>query len=86
MEDYEFVRRLRRQGRIAVAPAVALTSGRRWRELGVVRTTLLNQAMILGYHLGVPPARLAAWYRRRRPLRIEALAGMETQPALPTLR
>ncbi len=67
MEDYEFVRRLRGQGKIAIAPAVVLTSGRRWRELGAARTTLLNQAIILGFHLGVPPARLAAWYRAGRP-------------------
>jgi len=67
MEDYEFVRRLRAHGKIVFAPAVALTSGRRWRELGAMRTTLLNQAIILGYHLGVPPARLARWYRTSRP-------------------
>jgi len=67
MEDYEFVRRLRTQGRIAIAPSVALTSGRRWCELGAVRTTLVNQIIIVGYRLGVPPARLATWYRAGRP-------------------
>ncbi len=66
MEDYEFVRRLRRLGRIAIAPSPAVTSGRRWQRLGVVRTTLINKAIILAYHLGVSPARLAAWYRRGR--------------------
>lgn len=62
MEDYVFVRRLRQFGRIAIAPAAATTSGRRWQKLGVVRTTLINKAIILGYHLGVPPSRLASWY------------------------
>lgn len=63
MEDFEFVRRLRRRGRIALAPAAAVTSARRWERLGVLRTTLINQAMILAFLLGVAPARLARWYR-----------------------
>ncbi|WP_083767842.1 TIGR04283 family arsenosugar biosynthesis glycosyltransferase [Opitutus terrae] len=66
MEDYEFVQRLRRFGRLALAPAAALTSGRRWRELGPLRTLLVNQLVILGYCLGVSPVRLADWYHRPR--------------------
>ncbi len=63
MEDFEFVRRLKRWGRIALAPATVLTSARRWERLGVLRATLLNQAIILAYLFGVSPARLASWYR-----------------------
>jgi uncharacterized protein len=63
MEDYELVRRLRRLGRIAITPEAAVTSGRRWQRLGWVRTTFVNRAIILAYHLGVSPARLAGWYR-----------------------
>lgn len=63
MEDYELVRRLRARGRIAIAPAAARTSGRRWRERGALRTTLLNQLVVAGYSLGVAPTRLARWYR-----------------------
>ena len=63
MEDYEIVRRLRRSGRIVVAPAAATASARRWLKVGVLRTTLLNQVIILAYHLGVSPDRLARWYR-----------------------
>ena len=63
MEDYAFVRRLARRGEIVLAPAVAVTSGRRWRKRGALRTTLLNQLIVLGYHAGVAPARLARWYR-----------------------
>src|SRR5207244_4496252 len=65
MEDYEFVRKLRRLGRIAIAPARTRTSGRRWQRLGVLRATLMNRAIILGYHFGISPSRLAAWYRGR---------------------
>lgn len=62
MEDFEFVRRLKPWGRIALAPAAVLTSARRWECLGVLRTTLLNKAIILAYLLGVSSARLACWY------------------------
>lgn len=65
MEDFELVRRLRRRGRIEIVTAAALTSGRRWRRLGPWRTTWINQLTILGYFLGVSPARLACWYGRR---------------------
>ena len=64
MEDFELIRRLRRRGRIALAPSSALTSGRRWKELGILRTTLLNQIVILAYLAGVQPTRIASWYRR----------------------
>lgn len=63
MEDYEIVRRLRRVGRIAIAPGPAVTSGRRWQRLGWMRTTLTNRAIILAYRFGVSPSRLAKWYR-----------------------
>lgn len=64
MEDFELMRRLRGQGRIAIVPAPVLTSGRRWQKLGVLKTTLINQLIIAGYFLGVPPTQLIRWYRR----------------------
>jgi rSAM/selenodomain-associated transferase 2 len=63
MEDFEFVRRIRRSGRVAIAPVAVLTSARRWERLGVLRTTVINQVMILGYLFGISLARLAQWYR-----------------------
>ncbi|MBX3413218.1 MAG: TIGR04283 family arsenosugar biosynthesis glycosyltransferase [Pirellulales bacterium] len=63
MEDFVLVDTLRRRGRVAIAPDVVCTSARRWQRLGVVRTTLVNQAIIAGYRLGISPQRLAAWYR-----------------------
>lgn len=65
MEDYEFVRRLRKLGRIVTIDAPVLTSARRWQRLGPWRTTATNQLIVLAYHLGVSPERLAAWYRRK---------------------
>jgi uncharacterized protein len=62
MEDFEFIRRLRRHGKIAIASVSAITSARRWENLGPWRTTWLNQRILLGYHLGISPATLAKWY------------------------
>jgi hypothetical protein len=63
MEDYELVRRLRRRGRVALAPGPVVTSGRRWEQHGLLKTTLINQFMLGAYHLGVSPHRLARFYR-----------------------
>lgn len=66
MEDFELMLRLKRQGRIEIVPASVLTSGRRWQKLGVVKTTLINQLIIAGYFLRIPPTQLAHWYRKSR--------------------
>ena len=64
MEDYELNQRLRKRGRVATSSAAAITSGRRWKRLGVIRTTLINKIIITGYHFGVCPHKLASFYRR----------------------
>jgi rSAM/selenodomain-associated transferase 2 len=64
MEDFEFVRRLRRYGRIAVLDQAVTTSARRWQRLGLIRTTVINQLIVAAYLLRVDPERLARWYRR----------------------
>ncbi len=62
MDDYEFVRRFRRWGKIRVVSTPVKTSARRWRRLGIIRTTLINQFVILGFILGVKPDTLYEWY------------------------
>ncbi len=62
MEDFELCRRLRQQGRIHIASTTIQTSARRWKKLGICRTTLVNQLCIAGFRLGIPPERLASWY------------------------
>lgn len=64
LEDLELVRRLKKQGRIQLAAAAVQTSARRWQRLGILRTTLRNQGVLLGFGLGIPPGRLARWYHR----------------------
>lgn len=62
-EDLYLVRKMARNGRIALAPVAAVTSGRRWQRLGLVRTTLVNMIIAVGCLAGVPPERLAPLYR-----------------------
>lgn len=66
LEDFELVRKLRRQGNIAIVPLAIKTSGRRWSRLGFWRTTLINQKIIIGHLLGVSTDVLAGWYRQER--------------------
>ena len=63
MEDFELIRKLRRRGRISLASSSVTTSARRWAALGPVRTTLVNQIVVLAYLAGVEPSQLASWYR-----------------------
>ena len=62
MEDFELIRRLQRRGQIEILSAPVVTSARRWLQRGVWQTTLINQAIVIGYLVGVSPARLASWY------------------------
>lgn len=65
MEDFELMQRLHRLGKVTIVPAAVLTSGRRWQKLGVVKTTLINQLIIIGYFCGISPTTLVNWYRRK---------------------
>jgi rSAM/selenodomain-associated transferase 2 len=65
MEDVDFIRRLRRRGRLEHADVPALTSARRWERDGWVRRTVENTALILLFLAGWPPAWLARRYHRR---------------------
>lgn len=66
LEDLELVRKLRQLGRLKILPAAVLTSGRRWQNCGVWRTTAVNQLVILGHILGIPIDNLARFYKRKR--------------------
>jgi rSAM/selenodomain-associated transferase 2 len=64
MEDVELMSRVRRQGgRIAIIAAKVMTSPRRWEREGVLYATLRNWTLQLLYCCGVPPERLARFYR-----------------------
>ena len=64
MEDFILVRRLRRRGKIVILPDAVITSPRRWLHFGILRTWLVNQAIIIAFYLGISSQRLARWYHR----------------------
>ncbi len=64
LEDLHFMRALKRHGRIAILPAAAVTSSRRFVELGWPRTVATNWLIWALYFGGVSPHRLARLYRR----------------------
>jgi len=64
MEDVELMRRIRGRGDvICIIPQNVSTSARRWEREGVLFTTCRNWMLQLLYFLGVPPERLARFYR-----------------------
>jgi rSAM/selenodomain-associated transferase 2 len=65
MEDVDFIRRLRRRGRLEHADVPALTSARRWECDGWIRRTVGNFALILLFLAGGSPVWLARRYHRR---------------------
>lgn len=66
MEDVALVRLLRRLGRVAISPAPAITSARRWRDQGALRTTLLNWLLLAAYGAGFSPSLLRRLHERPR--------------------
>lgn len=61
-EDLLLVRRLVRMGRIRLVPAAVVTSGRRWRRIGVWRATLINYLIAGGCLMRIPARTLAPLY------------------------
>ncbi len=64
MEDVEFVRRLKRQGRLEHLSQGLVTSARRWERRGWLRQSATNLVTLGLYGLGVSPERLARGYDR----------------------
>ena len=62
MEDIDLSRRLKRCGGMACLRQRVVTSSRRWRQRGIVRTILLMWSLRLLYFLGVQPQTLARVY------------------------
>ncbi len=62
MEDIEFVRRLRRAGKLYHSPQPVLTSARRWEHDGWWRRSAKNVMLQALFFAGMAPERLANWY------------------------
>lgn len=64
MEDIDLCKRLRRIARPVNLDGPIVTSARRWKANGYIRTVLLMWSLRLAYFCGVKPDRLTHWYRR----------------------
>ena len=62
LEDLDFARRLKQQGKVIIPRARVLTSARRYTKRGKVRTTLKNYVIWALFLFGVEPARLVSLY------------------------
>lgn len=62
MEDVHLSARLRRLGRMVVAPARIHVSPRRWQRTGIFRQTVRNWTLLTLAAAGVHPDSLAAYY------------------------
>jgi hypothetical protein len=65
MEDVALAERCRRRGRIRRIPLEVSTTARRFQKFPV-RSRLMTASFPALYRLGVPPGRLAEWYRHVR--------------------
>ena len=61
-EDLDFTRRLKRTGQVACLRSKVVTSARRWRRGGMIRTVLRMWTIRLLYLMGVSPHRLSRMY------------------------
>ncbi|RWX46907.1 transferase 2, rSAM/selenodomain-associated [Candidatus Electrothrix aarhusensis] len=66
MEDVGLIHRLKKLGRISITQSHVTTSARRWQQHGLIKTTLVNQLMLLGRAVGIPPQQLARFYYAKR--------------------
>ena len=64
MEEFALSSRLRREGRLALADAVVLTSARRFQKLGVLRTYLRMWWVTTLYRWGKSPEELRKLYEK----------------------
>jgi hypothetical protein len=63
MEDYELAARMKRAGPVALLPLHVTTSGRRFLQLGLLRTALRNWEIVMRWRFGADPEELAKRYR-----------------------
>jgi len=63
LEDLDFIRRLKRLGRIELLHPRITTSSRRFLGGGISKTIAINWLIWALYFLGVPPDRLGRLYR-----------------------
>ncbi|MGL1930887.1 MAG: TIGR04283 family arsenosugar biosynthesis glycosyltransferase [Desulfotalea sp.] len=72
MEDYIFIKNAQKNGNIVTLSEKVFTSPRRWQNMGIIRTTILNQAIVIGYKCGTKLTTLSKWYQRLKGVKSSA--------------
>ena len=66
MEDIDFMRRVRKTGRLLISRSVVVTSARRWEREGWVRRSAQNVSLATRFMMGASPSQLAQRYDGRK--------------------
>ena len=66
MEDFELIRRLRKKGDVVTLPQPVITSPRRWLNQGILKTTLINQLVVVSHLMGISPNTISRRSEERR--------------------
>ena len=64
MEDIDFLRRMRKRGRVTLVRAPVTTSARRFLRHGIIRQQMLDILLVVLFLLGVSPEALSKLYGR----------------------
>lgn len=62
MEDYDFYKRLGRQGRVVLIRMPVISSARRFSKKGVIKQLLINKMVVLAYWAGVNMQTIKRFY------------------------
>ena len=62
MEDYDFCKRLRKQGKVILIRMPVISSARRFIKKGVIRQLLINKFVVLAYWTGVDIQTIKRFY------------------------
>ena len=62
MEDYDFYKRLRKQGKVVLIRMPVISSARRFIKKGVIRQLLINKFVVLAYWAGVDVQTIKRFY------------------------
>lgn len=65
MEDYEMALRMRKATRPVILPLRVTTSGRRFLQLGLLKTAVINWRIVIAWHRGASPDQLRRLYGAR---------------------
>jgi rSAM/selenodomain-associated transferase 2 len=67
MEDFEFMRRIKRSGkRIRISDMKVITSARKWEADGILYTNIRNWILQFLYAMGASPEKLVKYYYREK--------------------